>query len=175
MNGNYFGDLMRLSWLFTLFALSAQSATLYKVVQADGTVVYTDRPVAGAVPVALPNANTSQSLAPKQVTKPTAPSKPDVNYNISILSPAHEETIRNNQGEVKVSASIEPKAVGLFQLVLNGQVLATGASPQFVVQGVPRGEHQLEVRLVSKSGKILASSPTRVFYLHQASVLNRSG
>lgn len=167
---------MRLSWLLAMFALSVQGATLYKVVKADGTVVYTDRPVAGAVPVALPSVNTSQSLAPKQDAKPTTtPPKPDINYHISIQSPAHEETIRNNLGAVKVSASIDPKGVGMFQLVLDGQVVSTKAFPQFSLQGVPRGEHKIEVQLVDKSGKILASSPSRIFYLHQASVLNRSG
>lgn len=165
---------MKLAWVLALVTFSVNSATLYKVVKADGTVIYTDRPVAGAVPVSLPKANTADSLAPKQVNSTTAPKKPDKTYQLTILAPAHEATIRNNLGEVQVSGSISPNAVGSFQLLLDGQVMATGASPNFNLQGVPRGAHQIQIQLINKSGKILASSPEHTFYLHQASVLNRA-
>jgi hypothetical protein len=92
-------------------------------------------------------------------------------YSLTIISPAAEQTVRSNLGELNVVASINPKASGIFQLMLNGELHMTEPSPVFHLQDLQRGEYTLQVRFVGKSGRILASTEMQTIYLHKASVL----
>ncbi|GAB3014001.1 DUF4124 domain-containing protein [Bowmanella dokdonensis] len=163
------------SLLLLLLISTVQAATLYKLVKADGTVVFTDQPVEGAVPVDLPQINTAKPLAAKPVVPPpdARSSRPQVQYQVAITTPAPEATLRDNLGRVQIQASVQPdpRGAGSYQLLLDGKVVETSPSPGFSLSGVNRGEHSIQVNFLSNSGKILASSPQQVFYLHQASAL----
>ena len=95
----------------------------------------------------------------------------DKKIPIEFLSPMAEETIRNNSGEVMVNFNISPEYLGKFELLLDNQLVNTKGKMQFTLENVPRGQHQLEVKLRDNSGKIFASSGQQTFYLHQASAL----
>ncbi|AWL10652.1 hypothetical protein HMF8227_00144 [Saliniradius amylolyticus] len=173
---------MRLLSLFILLlSLSVSAGTVYKVVKEDGTVVYTDKPVAGAEKVGLPKANTAEPLAtpnPRssadvEKTKRKKRLKPE--YQLTITQPQNEANIRNNAGNLTVMGHMQPKAAdGEFHLLLDGQVIHRGSSPQFALENVDRGEHRVKIQYVGRSGKILASSPERVFYLHRFSILHQN-
>ncbi|ALS96969.1 DUF4124 domain-containing protein [Lacimicrobium alkaliphilum] len=167
---------MKYCWLFLLLVAVVQADTLYKVVKADGTVMYTDQPVAGAEPVALPRINSADSLAPKTNTALASKSdRPEVQYQLSILFPKSQQTLRDNQGNITVVAQMEPQTTGagIFELYMDTELVAANPSPRFELTEVNRGAHTIEVRYVDNSGKVLASSPSTEFFLHQASVLNR--
>ncbi|GGD62219.1 DUF4124 domain-containing protein [Lacimicrobium alkaliphilum] len=167
---------MRYFWLMLLLMTTAQADTLYKVIKADGTVMYTDQPVAGAEPVELPRVNTAESLAAKNAAASRNKSdRPEVQYQLSILYPKSQQTLRDNQGKVTVVAQMQPQTTGAgaFELLMDGKSLATSPSPRFELTEVNRGAHTIEVRYVNNSGKVLASSSPTEFFLHQASVLNR--
>jgi hypothetical protein len=94
-----------------------------------------------------------------------------VQYLVSILSPAAEQTLRDNSGAVTISASVLPKKAGKFQLIFDGQVLKTQSKNQFQLETVNRGAHTIKVNFLDNSGKILASSKQQTFYLQKASAL----
>jgi hypothetical protein len=162
-----------------LFALllccgSLSAATLYKVVAEDGSVTYTDKPQVGAQVVELSAVNTAvmpsmvQSTA-KARTKVVQKSQPT--YQLRIVSPLPEATVRNNLGELIVRGQLEPQASGIFDLYLDGQKIRSNPIPSFTLAGIDRGAHTLEIKLTDKSGKILASTPVQTVYLHKASAL----
>ena len=170
---------MRLFYILgLLFCVGVSAKTLYKTIQADGSVLYSDTQVEGAIPVNLsavnnvvmPALNTAASTNTSR-PKTISPIKPKIQYKVAIIAPLNEETLRNNAGVVIIKVSVSPKNVGMFQLVMNDRVLRTQASPVFELADVNRGMHLIEVKFLDNSGKILASSQQQTFYLHKATAL----
>lgn len=93
---------------------------------------------------------------------------------IVIASPAHEETIHDNTGNVPVSVTIRGAAPAgaRIRALLDGRPYGTDQrSASFTLTQVERGEHTLQVQLVNPAGRVVASSATVTFYLWQASRL----
>ncbi len=162
--------------LLTLICVIGFAATLYKVVNKDGSITYTDQPVEGAVPVDLSNVNsaTMPALAkPAKTLKRDASAKQlkSIDYQLSFTTPRDEQTIRNNAGTVNVSATLTPTSPGLYELLLDGVPVDTQPTANFTLENINRGEHSLQMRFKNNSGKILASTSPIVFYLHKASAL----
>lgn len=97
--------------------------------------------------------------------------KAQPNYQLTIVSPAPEATVRNNLGELTVRGRLTPQSSGIFDLYLNGQKIRSNPIPSFTLTGIDRGAHSLEIKFTNKSGKILASTPLQTVYLHKASAL----
>lgn len=154
-------------------AAATSPMTIYKVVGKDGSVTYTDKPQQNAEALAFDvktqNVVTAAKATPPPPPKPVAP-KP--NYRVEIKSPAPEATIRNNLGELTISAAQTgaPKAP-IYRLIFDDAPLASNTSGVFKLSGIHRGAHTYKVELTNNTGKTLASSPLQTLYLHQASAL----
>lgn len=154
-------------------AAATSSMTIYKVVGKDGSVTYTDKPQQNAEALAFDvktqNVVTAAKATPPPPPKPVA-QKP--NYRVEIKSPAPEATIRNNLGELTISAAQTgaPKAP-IYRLIFDDAPLASNTSGVFKLSGIHRGAHTYKVELTNNTGKTLASSPLQTLYLHQASAL----
>ncbi|CAB9495154.1 conserved exported protein of unknown function [Alteromonas macleodii] len=153
--------------------LSSSTTTIYKVVGEDGSITFTDKPQKNAEPLAFDdktqNVVTAAKVPPPPPLKPGAP-KP--NYRVVIKSPAPEATIRNNLGELTISAAQTgaPKAP-TYRLIFDNAPFASNSSGVFKLSGIHRGAHTFKVELTNNTGKTLASSPEQTLYLHQASAL----
>lgn len=160
--------------LIALFS-SVAIGQVYKVVQEDGTVLYTDDPAEGSEPIEFSDAtqNVSTALTPpasSQTQSQTDKKQPD--YQVSIRSPAPEATIRDNNGNVTIRAQKTPvNAPVRYQLIFDGEARQTNNSGVFALTGVNRGAHDYQVNLLDNKGKTLASTQSQTLYLHQASVL----
>jgi hypothetical protein len=156
--------------------VSAQ--VVYKTVSADGSVVYSDIDSKGAVPVDLLSMNTvvvpalgktpRQTVSQKQRVKKV---RPELQYIVSILSPAAEQTLRDNSGTVTITVNVSPKKSGKLQLIFDNKLFRTQSNSQFQLESVNRGAHTIKVNFLDNSGKILASSKQQTFYLQKASAL----
>jgi len=158
--------------------MSVKAQVVFKTVKADGSVVYSDLRTEGAVPVNLSSMNTvvvpalNNALGQKTSrNNPIKKLRPQVQYLVSIRSPAAEQTLRDNSGAVTISADVLPKKSGQFQLLINNQVVKTQSKSQFQLENVNRGAHIIQVNFLDNSGKILASSKPQTFYLQKASAL----
>ncbi|WP_372871227.1 DUF4124 domain-containing protein [Shewanella sp.] len=156
--------------------LNAQAA-VYKWVDKDGKVHYSDKPQENAEVVDLKETSANQIRLEVPAAPPRNDDKPEaIEYQISILSPEQDETIRNNDGDFNVSASItpEPPANALWVLRIDGKVWNDAMEvPFFNVKGIDRGEHSIEVQLIARNGKVIASSKPRTLFLHRTSVLQQ--
>ena len=154
-------------------AAPSSPTTIYKVVGKDGTIIFTDKPQENAEALAF-DEKTQNVVTAAKVTPPPpttlAPPKP--NYRVVIKSPAPEATIRNNLGELTISAAQPgaPKAP-IYRLIFDDAPLASNSSGVFRLSGIHRGAHTYKVELTNNTGKTLASSPVQTLYLHQASAL----
>ena len=156
-----------------LVSLFAQAA-VYKWVDKDGKVHYSDEPQTNSQVVELKE-NTQNQIkinTPPDLTTPKAAEEEGPRYQLTIISPDEEATVRDNNGDFEVVVSSEPELASrhYFELLLDGTVYGKAQStPIFLLKGVDRGEHTLVVQAVAQNGKVLASSPTRTLFLHRIS------
>lgn len=146
-------------------------AQLYKSVDENGNIVYSDVPPDDtAEPVELPPLNVIEAV--KVTPPPSAPADPalPLTYSIQITQPQNEQTFRNTR-EFPVSVSIDPPLQEGHQVAisLDGVVRARGSELSAVVTDVDRGEHRVTAAVVDASGKPIITAPAVVVFVQQAS------
>jgi len=160
-----------------LVSTTGLSAAVYKSVDAQGNVVYTDEAVGNGKPINLPPLSTIP--APKYTSSQPSAVKPGDSgsryKSISIVSPTQDATLRDNTGAVPVSAGLVPSlnvAAGhQLQFYLDGQTQGEATdSSQIIIANVDRGAHNVSVAVVDSEGnEVTRSSPVQ-FFLHRQSI-----
>lgn len=162
--------------LFLAIASTA-SAQVYTWTDSSGIVHYSDQPHEGAEKVKLPEAQSYVPPSPDDKKEPNdyqlKENEGNVYTAINVISPQPNETIRNNDGSISISADIEPplfigdKAQLLFDGTLVGKPQLNGA---FSITGVDRGTHSIVVQIINASGEVVMSSPTIAVYMQRPRV-----
>lgn len=167
-------DIRPILLLASLLATSAVFAEAYRWVDAEGVVHYSDRPVEGAEEIVLPKANTT-TVRPAQRNDsepaPSAPSEPVRYQSLSITSPASEETLWNIEGQLTVQIQVAPvlRPGHRMRLYFDGEGRDI-SSTTVQLEEVWRGEHNLQVEILSEAGTpLIRSNPLR-FYVQQSTV-----
>ncbi|MGZ9899710.1 DUF4124 domain-containing protein [Shewanella gaetbuli] len=170
---------MRLFLLFSLLCISiASSAAVYRWVDENGKVHYTDEPKENAELVEI-NQNTQNTVelnAVKRNSPAQEKPKEQPTLELTIVSPIHEETIRSNEGKIDVTVGVAPRLPKgvLLALFVDGEIKAQPqTSTLFKLSGINRGEHTIVVKALDQNGKVLALTPPRKIFLHQATVILR--
>lgn len=164
-----------LGLLFSLLLTGIATAdTVYRWVDENGKVHYSDTPVKNAQEYESKE-NTLNQVKVNHSNLPTtkAQAEPGIQYQVTVISPTEEATVRDNNGDFSATASVMPETPkgAKLQLILDGTPHGPAQSANhFNLKAIDRGEHQLVVQLIDQSGKVLASSPTRRVFLHQANI-----
>ncbi|GIU30027.1 DUF4124 domain-containing protein [Shewanella schlegeliana] len=162
--------------LLLLLAATFAHATIYKWVDEDGTVHFSDKPVKNAEVVELKENTQNNIKLPEVIALPSMQSDTDsekVKYKVQIVSPTEEESIHNNEGDITIIANIEPQLSSAHELALfmDGQQIGnTQQHGIFKLNNIDRGEHSFVVKVLSKNGKQLASTPVRIVFLHRTTI-----
>ncbi len=151
---------------------STAVAQLYKYVDENGNVIYSDVPPSEAAePVDLPPINVIEGVrvAPPASEPPTE--QLPLTYSIRITEPQNEQTFQNTR-EFPVSVSIDPPLQAGHQVAisLDGVVRVRGNELSAVVTDVDRGEHRVTAAVVDASGKPITTSPAIVVFVHRRTV-----
>ncbi|MDH5611352.1 MAG: DUF4124 domain-containing protein [Gammaproteobacteria bacterium] len=161
--------------LLLLASLPAQ-AEIYRGVDEDGNVFYSDKEQPESELIPTPTSNTV--TMPKPVAKPhSAPQNTEIAYKaFTILSPANDSIIRDNTGNLSVTLSIEPelnvKNGDFIRLSIDNQVVTPKTtSLSTLIPDIDRGSHSLKAELVSGSGKSILSHSIQ-FHLKRFSTLH---
>ncbi|MEC6908919.1 DUF4124 domain-containing protein [Photobacterium piscicola] len=169
--------------LFTTAASTAVATTIYSWTDDNGVVHFSDTPgtpQASTVELSVTEVQPSMHSTSINMTQagnvelisiatdiePLLPAA-----TISLLAPVHQQTIRSNDGDIKVRAVSNRKLNKHLQaqLVIDGK--AYGGSQTdltWLLTNIDRGSHQIQIQLL-KNGKILASSESITVYLHRVS------
>ncbi|WP_318507562.1 DUF4124 domain-containing protein [Photobacterium leiognathi] len=161
-------------------ASSAQASTIYSWTDENGVVHFTDQPQtpdATAYPLSVTEVSgnieqTADTIAAQTTDVAVVEEPAKTITTVSLVSPMHEQTIRNNEGIINIHAVTNSKLNNQTQaqLVLDGVVKG---DPQteltWTLDNVDRGSHQLQIQLV-KGGKVIASSDSITVYMHRATV-----
>ena len=160
-----------------LFASSSVlAATVWKWVDKDGGIHYSDQPGPGAVRVDL-NAQTYDADEAK-IPETNRPVKPQpraaaaaVYERIEISNPVNEETISGTGGLVSVAVRVEPgvQPGHSLRLDLDGQRVSelNSAGSSFQLEDVPRGAHTLSASVVARDGSVVIQSAAITFFMLQ--------
>jgi len=171
--------------LFLIVCIStvAQAAGVYRWVDNDGQIHYSDHPTKGSESVELRESSvyTPRELPDIGQDEDTTDTDEEglegeesVYESLRVVVPENNETVRSNEGQVRVSIELQP---GLLEghkirLYLDGSK-ASGELPttQVTLQNVERGTHSLAVAVVDATDRELIRSQTTNFHLQRLAVL----
>ena len=150
----------------------AGSTKVYVWRNEQGVLVFSDSPMPGAEVAEVQEPNSVKSSIDTSVLDIT-PKVIDHKYQLEIVQPENNATIRDNTGSVYVSGRIKP----IFKRGLEIQLFLDEkpyGKPQthsmFVLRNIDRGEHQIKMALLGDKGKIIATSSPVTFYMHRMTV-----
>jgi len=165
--------------LMLLVAPLAVAATVYKWVDENGVVHYSDQPHPNAEKVHVKEPQTYRESGP--MTPAGAPSADSAaaagpTYRgCAIAQPGENEDFPNPDSlvvVVRTDPSLRPG--DQVYVSLDGQALNDGrpTGPQFTISPVDRGTHVLQAQVKDAGGQLLCQTPGVTYNVHQPSLLN---
>lgn len=171
-----------------LVAVPALQAEIYKIVDKDGNVIFTDVPPKENSDTY--SVNPGSSYQPPVTDQPATTGEqlganfesgedPDATVtpayaSIDITFPAEDQAVRQNSGTVTFSIAIDPALHGddQVQLSVDGQIKQKAAATAFTVEHMDRGTHVVQVSIIDGDGSVVLSSTPRTFHLLRYSAIN---
>jgi hypothetical protein len=159
---------------------SALATTLYRWVDAQGVVHYSDTPQPGAQKMEIQGAQTYKAPpAPRSTASATAAQSAGASdgsgsssYQCAIATPGPEQSF-SNPDTVEVDVSVAPALSGgdRLQVTVDGAALPVSPSGQGLVQSPERGTHIVNLTVQSADGKTACSASVS-FNVQRASLLS---
>ncbi|MCL5043588.1 MAG: DUF4124 domain-containing protein [Gammaproteobacteria bacterium] len=167
-----------------LLAFGAQ-AQIYSWTDADGNRIFSDKPHPGAETIQLGPTNT--------VEPPPAPAMRDTSRNasesnertsapyqhMSITSPADDEAVRSNDGDLTLRVAFDPPLSSnhLLRAEISGELSSQGipgtgqAETSITLSNLDRGTHQISAVVVNARGEELQRSSPITVHVQRTSLL----
>jgi hypothetical protein len=166
---------MRISLLIiSLFIAHSTLAGVYKSVDEDGNVIFSDQPSPDAEKIKIKEVQTIK--APKVKSKKEAlpaegsakeGQKPVGYSTLAIIHPQNGTGIRANDGNITITTAVKPaldqEAGHTLALYMDNQLVSSGPGTTFSLKNVERGTHSFSVAVIDKDGKELTRSATISF------------
>ena len=146
----------------TLAALPVE-AEVYRSVDKDGHVIFSDRPSGADQPVIIGPTNSMQP-APSGANPSSTPADaaaPGPAYqHVGIIEPQDGGTVTNVAGNILVRFELNPalREGDTVQLLIDGVPGGLPAEGGLLAPANARGDHQLEVQVLDVSGAVVATS-----------------
>ena len=162
--------------LLLLVSFSLQ-AELYKGVNEEGNVSFSDKETPNAEKIPMPSPNTIKMPEPVPKQQASVESAETQYSAFKITSPKTNDTLRENTGAVAVTLELTP---GLNTEAGHSIVISVDGKP--VVKGttaltsqlpdISRGSHVVKAFVKNKKGKTLITSNKVIFHLKRLSELH---
>lgn len=161
--------------------IASANAEVYRWHDQQGRVIYSDEYHPDAEIIDTPtNASTYAPVAIPTISDDGDNTGPEdeafvPNYNVKIISPKDNESVRGNNGSLSVSIDINP-ALDLergdkFIVLVDGQQQGEASdTTSFILSNINRGTHSLVVSVVDVDGNPLKLSAPISFHLQRHSV-----
>lgn len=165
--------------ILALAASSALAATVYRHVDENGNVTFSDEPIKGGDTVDIKPV-TTVTLPKPQVVERTDKLREEVQREgavydrVAITSPEDGQAFQSGSGDVRFEVSSTP---GLqkghkYEVTIDGQPVGQSTSGSIVANNVYRGTHQANVSIVDANGVQVKTGTPISFTVHRPSVLN---
>ncbi len=168
----YSSPMLRVLILLVV-AITVNAGSVYKWVDADGNVTFSDRPQPGSEEVNVQGLQTYKA----QPIKPTAAADPGSDpatakryKTFTFTTPKSDQSFRDSGGTIPIELKLEPALRGghRIKLFLDGAVKGEGRSASATLSNVDRGSHSLDAAVVDENGKEIARAGSVTFHLHRA-------
>ena len=169
--------MKRLIAIFVLAACATAGAEVFRQVGPDGEVSFSDTPAPGAERVNVDPAQTvslppvpQRAVGTDQSNGNAKAEKKPALARFAIVEPTNGESIRANNGKVTVSLSLQPALMPGYTIDLvvsggDGEKVYSGATLNFELSDLPRGEHNVVARLKNGRGEQVVEAGPVTFYV----------
>jgi len=166
--------------LLVAVAPFADAQQIYKTVDEDGNVVYTDRkPSDDAEPIPLPELTV---VDPVDIGDPSAARSTDSSefepFEFSIVSPLADEIIVNTAYRLDVEVDIDSELPNGAEIVyrVDGEEKLVSRDTSVTLEGIERGPHEVSAEIRLRNGQVIGVAEPVGFFMRQNSALyNRPG
>ena len=155
--------------------VAVQAETVYKTVDEDGNIIFTDKPSEEAEKIEIQELQTIKNPNPGQFRAPT---KKENNKDteqamyqaLSIIEPIADEGYRANGGNVSIKLSLQPELRPGHRVIIkmDGNEISNGAALSASVNNVDRGTHTITASVVNSAGKSIISTSSTFSVLRAA-------
>jgi hypothetical protein len=167
--------------ILALLALPLMAhAALYKWVDDNGEVVYSDTPPPKqAEEIRPPSLNVTPAVKykAKEAPTPEEDTAAAVSYTeLKVVSPAMEETVRNNNGTLTVTVSLTPELSTehghTIAFLVDGKVkVKNSTSLSKTLTFIERGTHTISAKVKDVNGKTVIASDNVTIHMFRGSKL----
>ncbi|MDX1823587.1 MAG: hypothetical protein R3354_02645 [Thiohalomonadales bacterium] len=143
---------------------------VYKKVNPDGSVEYSDQPIQGSEVMNVPKGSTfTMPETPAVTPASTNPAEEtSVKYDsLVITQPENDKAIRSNNGTLTALASVTPALApdNRFRWKMDGNIVQDVNAPELRLNNVDRGSHTLQAEIVDANGKVIITSDSVTFHM----------
>lgn len=173
--------LIAFSILSTLLAVSA-AAEVYKHVDKNGNVTFSDEPQSGSeevkvrpvTTITLPKMRDVQ--AQQQQSEQSGQDNPDPYNRVTFTAPEDNSAFHSGNGDIEFQVSSSPglRRGHRFEVDLDGQPVGQNPGGTFTVRNMDRGTHTASVFVVDNQGQRVQSGESVTFTVHRPSIINRN-
>lgn len=176
---NILGLLLAIA--LTAPSMTASAAEVYRQIDSQGNVTFSDQPGKDAEAVQIKPVTTVTLPKMRDLKASSAPTPKSANdrsdspYNkVAFSAPDNNQAFYSGNGDVTFQVTSTPalKNGNEFQITLDGQPVGQSASGTVTVRNVFRGTHNAQVSIVDQKGRTVAAGDSITFTVHRPSVLN---
>jgi hypothetical protein len=149
---------------FLIFYLPILFGEVYKTVDEDGNIIFTDRPTTNSEEIKLKELKTTETVKPSSSSSGSASrgkNTADFSYKkLFVSKPADGSSIRSNTGNVSISVNSEPslRSGHRILITMNGKELSKGTGKSVSLTNVDRGTHTVTVSIIDSSSNTIIST-----------------
>lgn len=167
-----------LAGLLIALSLPAQAA-VYRQVDAQGNVTFTDEPGSGAEEIQVKPVTTVTLPKPEAVQEQLQQQdseQQDTYERVGFSFPGNDEAFHSGSGDIDFQVQSSPalRRGHKFEVTLDGQPVGQTTSGTVSVQNVDRGTHRASVHVINQAGQRIQSGESVTFTIHRPSRLNRN-
>ena len=165
--------------LLGIFVAAVATADVWRWVDDDGVVHFSDTPVEGAERIEVSEASRttgSRIYTPPPQIGADGEAVPEVQEefryeSLTIAAPGAEETLWNIEGTINVSLALAPGLQSGHQVrvYFDGEPQMVN-STSFTINEVYRGVHNIQAEVLDETGKLMIRSRPNRFYVQQTTV-----
>lgn len=169
--------------VFTLMSLAcsvALATTVYKWVDENGVVHYSDQPHPNAQKLQVEGVQTYSSRGASVPSPASRASETSAESNrqyrgCAIAQPLDQQNLANAQSVfIRVATDPMPRPGDRIYITLDGQVLNGGQSTgmSFNVTPIERGSHSVQAQIRDNGDQVVCQTPTVTFYVQQPNLFS---
>lgn len=173
MKPRFVVGIMLLSFMsVALMQSQLVNAAVYKKVDADGNVSFSDVPDKNAQLITVAPLSTVPAMSPELIestlgnNQTSSSNVRSEDYTLTIISPAPDQTYHRGAEAFSANVQVKPELINGDRLItlINGQ-----PSSNVQTEGMDRGQHQFEAKIVNANGRVLISKSVS-FNVQQSNV-----